>query len=424
MTRLVPLLALLSADTFASLGSAMTVIAIPWYVLATTGSGSQTGVVSAAEAVGLLVAVALAGPWTDRYGARRVSVFSDLATAVAVAAIPTSYFTVGLSLPALVVLSFGAGAGRAPARNAKQVLLPEAMAVSGTRTERAASAQEGTMSLGTMLGAPLGGLLIALLGPPGVLFVDAGMLLGAATLVGLLVHSGLGVTADTAVQGGGMRRYLADLRVGLSWLRRDRLLFTIGALSAFVNALLAGMSAVLLPAYGTRVWHSSTQVGLVVAAIGAGGVLGTMLYAWLGHRFSRWSVYAGSFLLFAGPTYVTLAIDPPAWLLVSLVLLFGIAFGPLNPVVAAVRYDRVPVELRGRVFGALTGGALAIMPLGPVLTGLLLDAIELTPTTFTLAAITLVVTVCPLIFRIWREMDAPPRTSFEADPAGTDAVGT
>lgn len=424
MTRLVPLLALLTADTFAALGSAMTVIAIPWFVLATTGSGSQTGLVAAAEGMGLLVSVALSGPWTDRYGARRISVLADLAAAGAVAAIPASYFTVGLSLPALAVLSFGIGTGRAPARNAKQVLLPDAMAVSRTRTERATSAQEGTMSIGTMLGAPLGGSLIALFGPPGVLFVDAGMLLGSVTLVGLLVHSNLGATDDTAVQGGGVRRYFSELSAGLRWLRKDRLLFAIGALAAVVNALLAGMSGVLLPAYGTRVWHSSTQVGLVVAAIGTGGVLGTMLYAWIGDRISRWAVCAGSILFFAGPMYVTLAIDPPAWLLVLLVLLFAIAFGPLNPVIAAVRYDRVPVELRGRVFGALTGGALAITPLGPVLAGLLLDAIGLTTTTFVLAAITLVITVSPFIFPVWREMDAQPQTSAESDPATTGAAGT
>src|SRR5699024_6860166 len=165
---------------FASLGSAMTAVAIPWFVLATTGSGSQTGLVAATQAIGRLVSLALSGPWTDRYGARRMSVLTDLGTAAAIALIPVAHLTVGLSLPALLALAFAIGLGRSPARNAKTVLLPEVMAVSGTRTERATSALETAINLGIMLGAPLGGLLIALVAPTGVLFVDAGLLLTIA----------------------------------------------------------------------------------------------------------------------------------------------------------------------------------------------------------------------------------------------------
>lgn len=247
MRRLLSLLALLGADGISAIGRTMTMVAIPWFVLASTGSGSQTGVVAAAESIGLLVSVAVTGPWTDRYGARRISVLSDLATAFAVAAIPVSLWTAGLPLGVLVALSFLIGAGRSPAHSAKKVLLPETIAVSGTRVERATSAQEGMMGVGNLLGAPLGGLLIALVEPPAVLLIDA------ATLVS---------------------------------------------------------SAVLIPAYGTRIWHSSTQVGIVVAAIGGGGLLGTILYGWVGHRFRRWSVTACGFLLFGGPTYLVLALDP------------------------------------------------------------------------------------------------------------------
>src|SRR5699024_8490311 len=160
-----PLVTLLAGTGCASLGGAMTAVAIPWFVLATTGSGSRTGLVAATEAVGLLVSVALSGPWTDRHGPRRVSMLTDGVTAVAVAAIPTACLTVGLSLPALLTLAFTVGLGRSPARNAKTVLLPQAMATSGIRTERATSALETTINLGTMLGAPLGGLLITFVAP-------------------------------------------------------------------------------------------------------------------------------------------------------------------------------------------------------------------------------------------------------------------
>ena len=44
------LLALIAAEVISSLGSLMTLVALPWFVLTTTGSPGQMGVVLAAEA--------------------------------------------------------------------------------------------------------------------------------------------------------------------------------------------------------------------------------------------------------------------------------------------------------------------------------------------------------------------------------------
>src|SRR5699024_560229 len=94
-------------------------------------------------------------------------------------------------------------------------------------------------------------------------------------------------------------------------------------------------------------------------------------------------------------------------------------FGPLNPLGTAVGYDRIPGELRGRVFGVVSSGSFAIMPLGPVLAGVLLDTIGLSTTMFSLAAIALLVTVLPFVFPVWREMDTPRSASGDS----TDADG-
>jgi MFS family permease len=89
--RRAPLVAVLTASGLSAAGSAMTLFAIPWFVLDTTGSGARTGLIAALETLGLLLSVALAGPLVDRYGARLLSMFSDIWTIVAVAAIPLAY---------------------------------------------------------------------------------------------------------------------------------------------------------------------------------------------------------------------------------------------------------------------------------------------------------------------------------------------
>jgi hypothetical protein len=47
--------ALLAAEVVSTTGSMMTWLALPWFVLSTTGSASRMGVVLAAEALGVAV---------------------------------------------------------------------------------------------------------------------------------------------------------------------------------------------------------------------------------------------------------------------------------------------------------------------------------------------------------------------------------
>ncbi|TQJ00708.1 MFS transporter [Amycolatopsis cihanbeyliensis] len=409
---MVPLLAVLAAAGISAVGSAMTMVAIPWFVLDATGSGSMTGAVAAAETVGLLLSFSVAGTLVDRHGPRRISVLADLLTVPVVLAVPLFDATVDLPLPALAAMAFGIGLGRAPSRTAKQVLLPDAIARAGTSVERATAALESAHRVGDLFGALAAGALITVLGAARVLLLDAATLFLAASLIALLVPARLAERQDRRERQG----YLADLREGARQLRGDHLLLWVAGLCAGINALFVGLYSVLVPAYGARVWQNSALVGVVIAAVGAGGLLGALLYGWLGGRFGRRAIFSGCFLLCGAPTYGVLAANPPAVVMVVLLTLCSFGVGPLNPVLAGLMYERVPVALRGRVFGALYTGAIAAMPLGALLAGALLDWIGLRPAVLVLGGICLAVACCPLMFRTWREMDAPPNPAALAAP--------
>ena len=77
-----PYLSLLAADGISQTGSALTFLAIPWFVLETTGSAARTGLTAAVEAVAVVVAGFLGGALVDRIGHKRTSVVSDLISAV------------------------------------------------------------------------------------------------------------------------------------------------------------------------------------------------------------------------------------------------------------------------------------------------------------------------------------------------------
>ncbi|SFQ55504.1 Major Facilitator Superfamily protein [Amycolatopsis arida] len=386
----------------------MTMIAVPWFVLASTGSGAKTGMVAAAETVGLLVSLALAGPLIDRHGARRMSVLADLFTAAAVAVIPAAHAAGALSAGLLAVLAFAVGLGRSPSRSAKHVLLPEAMSGAGIGTERGTSAREAVQRAGDLVGAPAGGVLITMVGAAQVLLIDAAALLVSALLVLACVPTRrVSHHAPPVIPSGRIRGYLGDLAETGRRLRADRLLLAVTGQCAAMNALLVGLLVVLVPAYGALVWHSSALVGAVIAALGAGGLLGALIYGWFGPRLGRWATFSAGFLLCGPPVYVVLAVDPPATVLVALLALCSLGSGPLNPVVAALEYDRVPVELRGRVCTAVNAGAVAALPVGAVLAGMLLDRVGPRAAVLVFGALCLAVCLCPLLFPIWREMDRP-----------------
>lgn len=76
-----PIVALISAQVISSLGSQMTFLALPWFVLKTTGSPTRMGVVLAAELAPIAVLGIPSGALIARWGARRTMLVADLARA-------------------------------------------------------------------------------------------------------------------------------------------------------------------------------------------------------------------------------------------------------------------------------------------------------------------------------------------------------
>jgi MFS family permease len=121
-------------------------------------------------------------------------------------------------------------------------------------------------------------------------------LLVAATLIAAFVRCGRQPAGERAC-------YLTEPREAATQLVADRLLLAVGAMCAVGNALFVGLFTVLLPAYGTAVWHDSTLAGVLIAAGAGGGMLGTVLYGRLGVRLGRWATFSGCFLLCGPPTF-------------------------------------------------------------------------------------------------------------------------
>ena len=109
-----PLYGWLAAETVSLVGTRVSMLALPFFVLTTTGSPEKTGLVAVAEMLPLVLLKVLGGPVIDRVGARRVAITCDTASVAVVGSIPLLHQAGMLSFPAFLGLVAVAGALRGP----------------------------------------------------------------------------------------------------------------------------------------------------------------------------------------------------------------------------------------------------------------------------------------------------------------------
>ena len=137
--------AVLSAEIISSLGSQMTFLALPWFVLTTTGSTTRMGIVLAAELLPIALLGIPSGVVVSRLGARRTMLVADLARVPIMVSIPVLHEAGLLSFPLLLVLVFLLGTFIAPYFSAQRLVLPELVGEDeATLTQANAVVETGT----------------------------------------------------------------------------------------------------------------------------------------------------------------------------------------------------------------------------------------------------------------------------------------
>ena len=392
---------LLVAQTVSICGTRMSMVALPWFVLVTTGSALRTGVVAFAEMLPYVVVSVAASPLTDRFGPRRTSIVCDIGSALAVGAIPLLHMAGALNFGGLLGLVVVAGALRGPGDNAKHVLLPSVAESAGVPLERATALYDGVNRVAGLVGAPLAGVLIGVFGAADVLLIDAATFLVAAALIAAGV-TGLTVVADNEEEDGAS--YRERIANGMRFLRNDRLLFAIGWMLMFTNLLDAAFSGVLLPVWSRDNGHGAMGVGLVQGAFGVGATVGALTMVVIALRLPRRATFLVCFLVAGAPRFIAMAMDSSLPALMVLSVVGGLAAGTLNPILSAVEMERIPEGKRARVLSAMTALAWGGIPLGGLVAGWLVPALGITGALYVCGGAYLVATLVPL-GRTWKAMD-------------------
>ncbi len=407
-----PLIAFLIANVVSICGTRVSTIAIPWFVLMSTGSPVKTGVVALAEMLPLVLSKALGGPLIDRVGPKRVSVTTDTASLVVVALIPLLHHLQALSFPVLLVLVAVAGALRGPGDAAKGTLIPDIAAAAKTPLERVTGLESTTERLAGFIAFALAGALIALVGEANALIIDAlsfglcALLIqrwipGRSTKVAREEQHDEGnylEDSSRAKRAHGEGTYLERLHHGWLFLRSDKLLLSLVIMIAVTNLLDAAFSVVLLPVWIRDHGYGPEHFSLVLAVFSLSATLFALVASAIGERVPRKFVFTAAFLICGAPRFLVMAFDSPLWSLMVVCAVAGVGAGFINPVLGALFIERIPRPLLGRVNSLGDALAWTGVPLGGVVAGAAIAGIGMAPALLAAGAVYFVATTSPLVF--------------------------
>ena len=361
--------ALLAAEVISTTGAQMTWVALPWFVLTTTGSATRMSLVMAAEAVGLALVGFPSGRLLNSLGARRTMLLCDALRGPLMLSIPVLYWVGGLSLGLLIAVAFVLGAFSAPYFAAQRMILPELLGEEQATVSQASALFQGATRITLLLGPVTAGVLIGFIGAPAVLVVDAATYVVAVFLVLLFVPATEPATAD-----GKDRGVLAGLR----WVAKEPLIrawrfcFIVGDLAW--QAIFVALPVLVVARYDS----DPRIVGALFAAFGVGAVLGNVVAYRLVTRMDGLTLVARVALAQALPLWL-LVVELPASGAVAALFASGLANGLINPSLHAIITLRIPPALRGTVMTSLMTLYALAMPIGILGAGPLLDAFGVEP---------------------------------------------
>jgi predicted MFS family arabinose efflux permease len=322
-----------------------------------------------------------------------------------IALVPILHWTGGLSLWALLAISFALGALTAPAFSANKMILPELFGEDeGVVTEANALTPMATRA-SLLIGPFVAGVLIGFIGAPAVLLVDAASYLVSFLLVALFVPRRPPVEAPEEGR---------SVKVAIRFLIREPLLRVWGPALAIGDAAWTAFFIAVPVLVVARFDSNPRVVGWLLASFGIGALLGNLISFRVARRIEGTQLIATFILGQALPLWF-LTIQLPASAYCAALAVSGIANGIVNPPLHATMTLRVPAPLRPVVIPTMILTWTILQPIGVFVAGPVLDAFGTEPVMVAFAVVQTLMMGLAALACLW----VRPREATTAIPAGS-----
>ncbi|MDQ1183293.1 MFS transporter [Agrobacterium larrymoorei] len=357
---------LLTAGTLTNLGDGVIVLALPWLATMMSRDPLAVGAVAAAGSMPWLLFALPAGVIIDGTDRRKLIARADMIRA----GIVTAIMMLALSEPmasavwVLAGLAFLLGCAEVLRDNAAQTILPSIVAPADLEMANG-QMWSAEQLMGQFIGPPLAGILIGL-GIAVPFGLDAAVLVLAAGMVWLITMP---------PQLTQTNRFWPAFVEGMSWMRKDRLLFRFAVTLGMVNFFFS-MATTVTVLFSQEVLRlSAAEHGLLLSAAATGAVAGSLGAPLITKKVGAQASLYLSFLIWAGG-YAVICLSSNAFAVGTAMALFMAASMLWNVITVSWRQRRIPAELFGRVNSIYRFFGWGSMPLGAIAAGMLVSLIE------------------------------------------------
>ncbi|SCL45690.1 MFS transporter [Micromonospora peucetia] len=374
------LLCWLTAEPVSLIGDQIFFLAIAWTAVQEAGPAGA-GLVLAAGAVPRALFMLLGGTLVDRLGPRRVALSSDILRALLMLAAAV-IAAAGATIPLLLALALIFGVIDALFYPATNALAP--LVVAHDQLVRVQNLRALGTRAAVLIGAPLGGLLLAIGGPSTSFAVNAATFaVSAVALTALRIRSVVAQHQDGA--GGVVRQAMQGLRYALGKPVIRNLLLMVALLEFAVN----GVINTAFPALAAERQWGAQGLGWLMAALGAGAAAAALVLVIIRRLPAPGLVVAGAAC--TGAIVMSLfpaAVDLPATLTLSVAL--GAVGGAVAGIVLPIIQADTPPDILGRTMSLFALATVGVSPLSIAAAALITDQAGLRTAFLAAAALALV----------------------------------
>lgn len=392
-----------------SVGDSFNLVALPFVVLSTGHSIAAVGTVFAARSFTQVLFTALGGIVADRLTLIPIMQVTDWIRATTQVVAGLLVLTGQATIWELAALFAVYGAASAFFFPASRAVLPTVIELDLMQPANALSSV--MFSLSGLVGPLLAGALLIVVSPAFALLVDS----ASFVLSGLLI-TGLGVRREASTRSASLRE---DARLGLEVVRRTRWLLVGLVHAAVFQVLVIGALTVLGPALALDQYDGARSWAVLLAATGAGGLLGGAL-AYRGLPSRPLLVVYSVLLATVGPVFIAMGVRAPFFLVLVLMALYGGGLTMADTIWHTTLQSFVPRHALGRVAALDVMVSTALRPVGLALIGPLGLWLGLRPTLVGVGITVSLVTAVVLASRAVRTMlaaNAPTDAGLAAQPS-------
>ncbi|GAB2886930.1 MFS transporter [Uliginosibacterium flavum] len=373
--RDVAFLRLFIANTLSALGTAVSMMALPLTAVSLlNASATEMGILAACELLPFITIGLPAGVWIDRTSKKRLAVLFNFVAAAGLMLVPIGHEAGFLSMYLLYGVGFIVSTTEAIGGSATQVLVT--LLVGRERLVVANSKLSASSSVAQVCGPALAALLIAWVGAPLAVSVDAASFVIAALLIG-------SIRLREVIAPHAGASLLAQMREGLLLVWQTPMLRgLVGVVGVWI--LLSDSFKALYVLHAARnLGLSEASIGLINTLGALGGLLGAPLAHFMERRFGiRNALVAGVAL--AGVGYLLYALPQADGRFVALTAgaaLFVFSAGSTLYVInyLSLRLAVTPNGMLGRMVTSMRFATILPGPLGTIAIGHAADRFGLPP---------------------------------------------